>query len=55
MRPVVLEFDFMRAPFSELRTTEFVKDMFVTLLSVHVVSTACLNRKRKERACEGLT
>jgi hypothetical protein len=33
MKPVVFEFDLMRAPFSALRTTEFLKDMLVTLLS----------------------
>jgi len=33
MKPVVLELVLMRAPFSALRTTELVKEMFVTLLS----------------------
>lgn len=33
MKPVVLEFDLMRAPFSAFRTTEFVNEIFVTLLS----------------------
>jgi hypothetical protein len=55
IRPVVLEFDFMRAPFSELSTTEFVKDMFVTLLSIYLVSTVSLKRKQKERRWDGLT
>lgn len=34
IKPVVLEFDFIRAPFSEFRIMELVKDMLVTLLSV---------------------
>jgi hypothetical protein len=41
MKPVVLEFVFMRTPFSELATRELVKDMFVTLLSELLLVHIC--------------